>query len=228
MEVKRNFEPKNNFLQEVRKLTKKHNIILIFDECTSGFRETLGGLHKRYKVEPDMAIFGKAMGNGYPITAIIGRSKLMSFANKTFISSTFLSEALGPVAAIETIKLMSKNKTYNYILKTGKQIKNNWIRISKKTGLGIEVFGLDSIPKFKFLHKDSNFIKTIFTYEMLKKNFLAGNAVYVSTAHTKKILKEYYKNTEQIFSKIAKVIKKKNLKKIYQMKESLTDFGRLN
>ena len=228
MEVKRNYEPKNNFLQEIRKLTKKNKIILIFDECTSGFRETLGGLHKKYKVEPDMAIFGKALGNGYPINAIIGKSKLMSFANKTFISSTFLSEGLGPTAAIETIKLMDKKKTYKYILKTGKQIKNNWTKISKKTGVEIEVFGLDCIPKFKFLHKDSNFIKTIFTYEMLKKGFLAGNAIYVSTAHTEKILKRYYKITEQIFYKIAKLIKDKNYKKIYPIKESMTDFGRLN
>ena len=70
-------------------LCNKYNILLIFDECTSGFRETNGGLHLKYKVNPDIAIFGKALGNGYAINAIIGTSKVMRYANKTFISSTF-------------------------------------------------------------------------------------------------------------------------------------------
>ena len=64
MEVVRNKGPENNFLQEVRKICNERNIILIFDECTSGFRETNGGIHKKYNVEPDMAVFGKALGNG--------------------------------------------------------------------------------------------------------------------------------------------------------------------
>ena len=83
MEVKRNIDPKNNFLKEVRELASKKKIILIFDECTSGFRETFGGLHKKYNVEPDMAIFGKALGNGYAITSIIGRREIMEYAQKT-------------------------------------------------------------------------------------------------------------------------------------------------
>ena len=78
MEVVRNFGPEDNFLQKVRELATKRNIVLIFDECTSGFRETFGGLHKKYNVEPDMAMFGKALGNGYAITAIIGKQKSRS------------------------------------------------------------------------------------------------------------------------------------------------------
>jgi glutamate-1-semialdehyde 2,1-aminomutase len=69
MEVSRNTGPKDNFLQNVRDLASENNIVLIFDECTSGFRETFGGLHKKYNVQPDIAIFGKAMGNGYAVTA---------------------------------------------------------------------------------------------------------------------------------------------------------------
>ena len=75
MEVQRNEKPEKNFLGEVRKLCNKHKITLIFDECTTGFRETYGGLHKKYKVYPDIAMFGKAMGNGYAINAIIGKKK---------------------------------------------------------------------------------------------------------------------------------------------------------
>lgn len=228
MEVQRNIEPKNNFLAKVRKLSNKHNVILIFDECTSGFRETYGGLHKKYKVNPDMAIFGKAIGNGYPINAIIGKKKIMMCAEKTFISSTFLSEAVGPAAAIETIKFMKRNKTYKKIKKLGKLIKKKWIEISQKNKLPIEVFGLDGIPKFKFIHKDSNYLKTILIFEMLKRGFLASTAIYLSNAHTDKIIKDYLKNLDYVFKKISLLIKKNNYKKMYKIKEASEGFGRLN
>ena len=95
MEVKRTSEPKNNFLEKVRKLATKNNIVLIFDECTSGFRQTFGGMHKFYSVEPDMAIFGKALGNGYAINAVLGKRAVMECATKSFISSTFWTERIG-------------------------------------------------------------------------------------------------------------------------------------
>ena len=80
MEVQRNEEPNESFLHEIRKICNENQIVLIFDECTSGFRETFGGLHKKYGVEPDMAMFGKALGNGYAITATIGKSEIMEAA----------------------------------------------------------------------------------------------------------------------------------------------------
>jgi len=89
MEVQRTDPPEPGFLQGVRQLCDRHGIVLIFDECTSGFRETFGGLHLKFGIQPDMAMFGKALGNGYAITAIIGRSSIMESAQSTFISSTF-------------------------------------------------------------------------------------------------------------------------------------------
>ena len=228
MEVQRNIEPSNNFLTKIRKLSNKHKVVLIFDECTSGFRETYGGLHKKYKVNPDMVIFGKAIGNGYPITAIIGKKKIMMHAEKTFISSTFLSEAVGPAAAIETIKFMKKNKTYKKIEKLGKFIKKKWLEISQKNKLPIEVFGLYGIPKFRFIHKDSNYLKTILSFEMLKRGFLATTSIYLSIAHTDKIVKDYLKNLDSVFKKISSLIKEKNYKKKYKIKEAIQEFGRLN
>ena len=94
MEVRRNIPPKNDFLIKVKNF-KKNNCVLIFDECTSGFRQTLGGLHKTYKVNPDICIFGKAIGNGFPLTAILGTEKVMKHVSRTFISSTFGLKGLG-------------------------------------------------------------------------------------------------------------------------------------
>ena len=68
MEVTRNEGPREGFLQKVRDLATKRGIVLVFDECTSGFRETFGGIHKMYGIEPDVAVFGKAIGNGYALT----------------------------------------------------------------------------------------------------------------------------------------------------------------
>ena len=99
MEVQRNEEPNESFLHEIRKICNENQIVLIFDECTSGFREEFGGLHKKYGVDPDMAMFGKALGNGYAITATIGKREIMEAAQSTFISSTFWTERIGPAAA---------------------------------------------------------------------------------------------------------------------------------
>jgi glutamate-1-semialdehyde 2,1-aminomutase len=125
MEVARNQKPKNNFLKKISDLCKKKNIVLIFDECTSGFRECYGGLHKKYKVVPDMAIFGKSLGNGHPITAIIGKKKIMDHSQASFISSTYWSERVGYVAGLKTLEIMEKYKSWLYIGKLGIMIKKN-------------------------------------------------------------------------------------------------------
>ena len=203
MEVRRNVEPENNFLQKIRRLATDKKIILIFDECTSGFRETFGGIHKKYKVEPDMAIFGKAMGNGYAINAIIGKREIMETAQSTFISSTFWTERIGPAAALETIKNMEKIKSWEVISNIGKQIKKNWLDIAKKNDVSISISGIDSIANFTFNSSKHLLYKTFISQEMLKKNILASNVIYASIAHTPKILEKYYNNLDQIFRKIA-------------------------
>lgn len=141
MEVVRNIQPKDNFLQKIRKLANKYKCVLIFDECTTGFRQTFGGIHKQFKVTPDMATFGKAIGNGYAITAVLGKEKIMKKAGQSFISSTFWSERSGPTAALETIKFMEKHKTWITLKKQGKKVKFIWNKIAKKNNLKIKIFG---------------------------------------------------------------------------------------
>ena len=116
MEFCRNTEPDIKFLKTVRSLANKKKIILIFDECTSGFRENFGGLHMKYGIFPDMAIFGKALGNGYAITAVIGKKKIMKNTKDTFLSSTFWTERVGS-AALATLNEMRKTKSWLKITK---------------------------------------------------------------------------------------------------------------
>jgi len=120
MEVSRGSLPDVSFLKKVRKLANKKKIILIFDECTSGFRQCLGGLHMKYKVYPDIAMFGKALGNGFAITSVIGKKAIMQKAGNSFISSTFWTERIGFTAGIETLKLMNEKKSWKKIIISGK------------------------------------------------------------------------------------------------------------
>ena len=196
MEVRRFYEPKNNFLKKIRNYTLRKKIILIFDECTTGFRETLGGLHLKYKIFPDLAIFGKAIGNGYPITAVIGKRKIMSKFDNTFVSSTFWSERSAYVAALKTISIMKKDKTYKTVEKIGKKIKEGWKKISNKTGVNLEICGPNSFPTF-FFKKDNEMMLKKLTKIMLKKRYLFKNIVYVSISHNDNVLKKYFKDFEK-------------------------------
>ena len=139
MEVIRSFGPENNFLQKVRDLATKKNIVLVFDECTSGFRETFGGIYKKYGVEPDMAMFGKTIGNGYALTAVIGKKSVMEAAQTSFISSTFWTERIGPTAALATLKVMEDIKSWEIITSIGKKIQEGWKSLALNNGLEIDV-----------------------------------------------------------------------------------------
>ena len=202
MEVSRNTGPKDNFLQNVRDLATENNIILIFDECTSGFRETLGGLHKKYNVQPDMALFGKAMGNGYAVTACIGSRKVMQAAQQTFISSTFWTERIGSAAALKTLEVMEREESWKYITEKGNYIVNKWKEIAKKYDLKISTWGIPALSGFSFKSENALAYKTLITQEMLKKGFLAGNNIYVCTEHSQNIIDEYLYQIDPIFSLI--------------------------
>lgn len=202
MEVVRNKGPEDNFLQKVRKLATDRGIVLIFDECTSGFRETFGGLHKKYGVEPDIAMFGKALGNGYAITAIIGRRNVMEAAQSSFISSTFWTERIGPSAALKTLEVMKDMKSWEVITAKGHKIKESWKKIADSHQIKILQWGLPALAGFTVESENSLAYKTLITQEMLKKRFLATNAIYVSTEHSESLLDSYFNLLDPIFSLI--------------------------
>ena len=202
MEVVRNKGPEDNFLHKVRKLATDRGIVLIFDECTSGFRQTFGGLHKMYGVEPDMAMFGKALGNGYAITATIGRREIMEAAQSTFISSTFWTERIGPAAALKTLEVMQHMQSWDTITNTGLSIRERWQQLADKHGLAIDHWGLPALTGYTFRSPDALAYKTLITQEMLAKGYLAGNSVYVSTAHTPDVIDGYFDALDPIFKLI--------------------------
>ncbi len=205
MEIFRNIPPKNNFLEKVRKLATKKKIVLIFDECTSGFRETFGGLHLKYKVQPDMCILGKALGNGFPITAILGKREVMENAQTSFISSTFWTERSGYVAALKTLELMEKMKSWKTISIQGKKIKNMIKRLSIENKIKTQISGLDACPSYNIVDNNWLQLKTVITQELLNEKILGANTTYVSISHNDKIINLYEKKLDKVFKLIKKI-----------------------
>ena len=203
MEVCRNTEPNISFLKKVRKLASRNNIVLIFDECTTGFRGNFGGLHKKINIHPDISIFGKTLGNGYAITSIVGKKEIMEHANNSFISSTFWTERIGPTAGLKTIKVMKEIKSWQIINKVGNKIRKRWRQLFKHYNLKVSINGIPSLLNFVFESKDHQAYKTLITQEMLKKNFLTTNTVYPCTKHSDGIIDSYFNNLEKILKIIS-------------------------
>lgn len=230
MEPLRNFEPDNSFLKKVRKIADKIGAVLIFDEITSGWRMNVGGVHSLYDVNPDIIIFGKAMGNGFPIGAIIGIEKVMESAQDTFISSTFWTERIGSTAALATIRKMQEVKSPQHLIKIGKYINKGWKEHFDFHDLEMNIIGIPPLTTFLFDYNEKTNIQlqTLFTQEMLKRCYLASNHVYVSYKHTEEIVDEYMKNVDEVCSIMKKGLQKDDIGKLLKGPVKSTGFKRLN
>lgn len=228
MEVSRNQGPESGFLENVRQLATDKGIVLIFDECTSGFRQTNGGLHKLYGVEPDMAVFGKALGNGYAITAMIGRRDVMEAAQTSFISSTFWTERIGPTAALKTLEVMEKVQSWDVVTAIGNEIRKRWSALAEKHRLKLNLWGLPALSGFTFDSQNALAYKTLITQEMLTKGWLAGNSVYSSLAHTPEIIDAYFEALDPVFSLIAECEAGRDVMKLLNGPVCHAGFKRLN
>ena len=206
MEIERFEEVKIDFLKYIRDYTKKNKITLIFDECTSGFRQTYGGLHLKYRINPDICILGKALGNGYPINAVIGTKQLMNKARSSFISSTFWSDRIGPAAALKTLEIMQKERSWVRLKSLGMFFKRKFRSILHKHNIKGDVIGNGSLLQFKISKIDDVDLKKYLASEMLKKNILASNVIYLSTAHSEKLLDKYFYQLDKILFKLSKKI----------------------
>jgi glutamate-1-semialdehyde aminotransferase len=199
MEVLRNFGPEDNFLQKVRALATRKNIVLIFDECSSGFRETFGGIFQKFKVEPDMVMFGKTIGNGYALTAVVGKKSVMEAAQNTFISSTFWTERIGPTAALATLKVMEEMRSWETITKTGRKMQEGWLQLANANNLDITISGISAMTNYRFNSPNAVIYKTFISQEMLKKGFLASTNFYASTEHTQEHLDLYFDALSDVY-----------------------------
>ena len=228
LEVARYTKPNIDFLKEIRKIANKKKIVLIFDECTTGFRRNLGGLHLATGVEPDLAMFGKAIGNGYAINAIVGKKKIMESAEDSFISSTFWTERVGYVAGNTTIEIMENSKPWKNLIKMGNLYKDGCLNLAKKHNINLQVTGIDTINYLNFEKNKNQIYKTFITQEMLEKKILSSNLIYLNTYHKKNHMNLFLKNLDKIFKNIKKNELNGNLKSKLKGPISHNTFKRLN
>ena len=207
----REYLPEKKYLLELKKIARKNNCVLIFDEITSGWRLNSGGVHKIIKVNPDIVVYGKTIANGIPMSAIIGKKEIMSFALKTFISSVFWTEKIGPACALAFIKKHKKLNVGKKLISVGKKVKNIWAQAAKSNKLEIEINGIDPLASFKIKSNNWPAILTYFIQEMLKLKILAADKCYANYKHDERALKIYENACNKIFEKISQIEKKGNI-----------------
>ena len=228
MEPVRSYSPLPGFLEEIREITSSEGIVLIFDEITSGFRVNEGGVHMSLGVMPDIAVFGKALGNGFPISAMIGKSEPMAAIQDTFVSSTFWTERVGFTAALATLKKFKKFEVQKHLIKHGMAINVAWREAAAAAGVEIKICGLEPLTHIDFIHDQANILQTLYTQEMLDKGYLTGSSVYATYAYDSAIMKKFSADTKAAFHTVAKAIDSKNPHKFLYSESKHSGFQRLS
>jgi len=227
LEAVRNFPPTKEFIEIVRNTTESLNIPLILDEITSGFRLTVGGAHLVYGLEPDIAVFGKAISNGYPMAAVIGKASFMDKAQESFISSTYWTDRIGPTAALATLQKLKSHDVPSYITEIGEIIQNGLRKLANQHGLSINITGIPPLTHFSFNFQNSLELKTLFTQLMLERGFLASTGLYTSFAHKKEYVNQYLNAVDEVFGTIVTVIKEGKVSSILKGPVCHSGFRRL-
>jgi glutamate-1-semialdehyde aminotransferase len=227
MEPIREHLPESSFMEDVREIATKNGSVLIFDEITAGFRLTTGGAHLLFSIDPDIAVFAKAMGNGYAISAVIGKKDVMEAAQHSFISSTNWTERIGPVAALATIRKHKRFNVAEHLIRIGKRVQDGWIAAARHAGLSIQVSGIEPLGHFTLHYDNAQVLRTLFTQLMLDRGYLATNAFYVTFAHQDEHVDAYLKAVEESFSLMVEVLASGNADSLLKGPVAHTGFKRL-
>lgn len=229
MEPIRNEVPAPRFIELCRRYADETGAVLILDEISAGFRLTTGGSHLvLFDHDPDMAVFSKALGNGYPIAAVIGKSNPMQAAQESFISSTNWTDRIGPVAALATIRKHKRLNVAEHLIAIGDQIQSGWQTIAKKHGVRIRVGGLKSMGHFTFEDERRSSIKAYFIQRMLDQGILASNLFYAMYSHENSHVQRYLVAMDIAFADLAECMRRDDIENHLRGLPSVSGFDRLN
>tara|TARA_B100000686_G_scaffold104955_1_gene112119 strand:- start:1497 stop:3551 length:2055 start_codon:yes stop_codon:yes gene_type:complete len=208
-------EPDKGFLKSVKNICEKNGTLLIFDEIISGFRINIGGAQKEYGITPDISCFGKAMANGYPLSAIVGSRKIMNLMEEIFFSTTFGGETLSIRASLATINKIQKLNVINKIKSYGTKLIFKLNNIIKKHGLdsNISVSKVNWWPQLviKDLPINDELFISIMRQELLMSGLLLGSTFNLSLAHTKAdILKQTLEKFSDAMKNISLILNSKD------------------
>lgn len=227
MEPIRNYEPTQEFLEAIHSAAELRRVPLIVDEITAAFRMCNGGAHLKLGLKPDIAVFSKALGNGFPISAVIGKKWVMDYAQDAFITSTAWTERVGPVAALAMIDKFIREDASRHMLSLADRVWNIWAETAAKYDLKISIGGFKPLIHFSFL--DDHAVRiSYFTQEMLKLGFLASGGFYAMYAHTHDQVDKYAEAVDKVFSSLSKLVKTGNVQAHLEGAPAASGFGRIN
>lgn len=226
IETARSTDPAPGFMEHIRAETRRVGALMIMDEITVGWRNNYGGYHLKLGITPDMAIYGKCLGNGHPISAVIGTREAMEGAHRAFISSTYWTESVGPTAALVALREMERTKVWDHVWKAGQEVTDVWLNLGKKHSLPIQAGDcFPTLNHFAFTQFPGQ-LKTLFTQLMLEHGFLAGTQYYPTLAHNSEITEKYAAAVDIVFAQLAELLRRGDVEKV--LKETAEkDFGRL-
>jgi len=207
-EPQRGERPKPGFLETAREIADQTGAVLVFDEVSAALRLTPGGVHLLYGVEPDLAVFAKAIGNGFPIGAVIGTADVMEAAQATFISSTYWTERIGPTAALATLRKFTRIDGSRRLIDAGRRVQAIWRDAAEATGLNVRV-GHPDMPPFSHLefdHPEPQAIRTLYCQLMLERGYLDNGNFYATCAHTPEILESYAEVVGDVFARVSEAV----------------------
>jgi glutamate-1-semialdehyde 2,1-aminomutase len=203
MEPIRNDPPEPGFFNEVMALAKENKAVLIIDEISAGFRMNSGGAHLVLGITPDIAVFSKAIGNGYAISAVIGKAEIMEAAQSSFISSTNWTERVGPTAALATIRKHQRLNVGEHLMEIGRLVQNGWHKLADKHGLAIDIGGIPPLSHFTFKAPNHLAMKALLVQMMLERGFLASTLFYAMYAHTEEHVNAYLQSLDEVMADLA-------------------------
>lgn len=218
LEPMTNHFPTNNFLSEVKNLTKANEAILIFDETVTGFRFAKGGAQEEFGVTPDLTTLGKGIANGFPLSALVGNSEIMNEIKNVFFSGTFGGELLSLAAAKVVLEFHNKYQITNRLAFVGTEIATHVESEVISNGLQ-ELIGISGHPTWKFLNwfdtpiVDVNYVKTFFLQEMFKRGVLVLGTHNVSWAMKSRDINKIKNTYSEVFEEISKKISNGTLHK---------------
>ena len=201
-------EPAHGFLEGVKHLVHRHGALLIFDEICVGFHFGLGGAQKLYGVTPDMACFGKAMGNGFPISCILGRADVMHTFEEIFYSFTFAGEVASMAAAMKVLDILEQTDALARLESNGRTLQDAVNAMAKEAGLGqrIRAVGRPQWSLLKFFDQngaDSPLLRNLFQQEVVKRGILFLASHNVTAAHETTAIHQTLEAYAEVFKTLA-------------------------
>jgi glutamate-1-semialdehyde aminotransferase/spore coat polysaccharide biosynthesis protein SpsF (cytidylyltransferase family) len=200
-------EPAPGFLQAVKDIASKNGALLIFDEICSGFHFGLGGAQKLFGVVPDLACFGKAMGNGFPISCVLGRAEVMRTFDEIFFSFTFAGEVASMAAAMKVLDILEHTDALERMESNGRTLQDGVMAMAKEAGMGLRVRAIGR-PQWSLLKftdpngADSPLLKNLFQQEAVKRGILFLATHNLTASHDTPVIQQ----TLELYAEVLKTL----------------------